>query len=443
MELIPKSNFLYIFNSNDSDAASMFTDFKALCSKEDLDVIDCPDCVKGVCLEEDQAYNIIKRNKPSIILIQESLFTDNPVTDYKSEGYDPYVIILLEDGDLISSQDKILDYIKAGADEVIQKQTSAQEIFFKCFSYMRRKSTLELNQLTLLPSINKTYNIISHCRNNLSDWVLVHLDTINFKSYNLMYGTSKGDEAIKLIGESLSTSAKKDLQGQSFVGHLGRDKFVIICESNSLETILKNIQSDFTQILDRLYKPEDFQNQYIICAAPNKIRRRVGLLRLNIGYCTNIDRSYHSSTDIIEQAIQNKKSLASGNKKILVLEDDNDFANLLADTFNVEGFEARVSKGLDHIIQEVAEFEPRILILEAASIGKENFHSLCKDLLRFKSEIGLKILVATNVPGYQNFLAAGADVYLPKPYDLEVIFREVRRLRFSADTKETVVPQFL
>ena len=69
------------------------------------------------------------------------------------------------------------------------------------------------------------------------------------------------------------------------------------------------------------------------------------------------------------------------------------------------------------------------MILEASKIALPKFLPLIEKLKKFKEGVGLKIVAATDVPGYQNFLGAGADIYIPKPYDLEILLKEVRRLK--------------
>jgi DNA-binding response OmpR family regulator len=376
-------------------------------------------------------HSLIREHRPEIVIIEENVLPDEQILDsLRTNHCNPFKVVLLEQGELLNIN-KQLEYIKMGADEVLVKSDSAQEIFLKCFAYLRRREFLQLNDLTGLPSLNKTYSVIDHCRKNLSDWVLMHIDMHNIKSYNLMYGVSKGDQAIKETANVLKEAVIERNNSNGFVGYLGRDNFVIICDSNSMDKFIQKINTKFLQILSKLYKEADYKSGFIICAAPNRIRRKEGLLSLNIGTCNNIDRNYLSATDVIEQAIQNKKPATSHNKKVLIFEDDTDFAELIAETLDREGLESIVSKGFDHLVEEVKKIKPKILILEASTMGAEQFVSLCKQLEPYKKELGLKILVATNTPGYQSFLIAGADIYVPKPYDLEVLFREVRRLRFT------------
>lgn len=426
VRLIPKINFLYIPGSKTSPKLTDNKELKELFSQDGIELIEMP--------PEEEIKEFIKKIRPEILILEESALEELNISfsKCKSKHCHPFSIVKLEGTDVKDSSGtlKNIKYLKAGADEVLDAN-SAEELFLKCFSYLRRKQIFQLNEVTQLPGINRTYAVIDHCRKELSDWILMHIDTSNLKSFNTLYGMEKGDKAIQEIGRIL-TKVSKEAPEEVFVGHIGRDNFILICNSNLQEDLHELILRNFEKVLPKLYKESDYENNYIICSGPHKIRRKEALLNLEIGICSNIDRSFSSGSDIVEHAIQDKKSKIIPNKKVLILEDDNDFGQLIADTLGYEGFETRLGKGLRTLVKEVEEFEPRILILEANSIGLQNFPKLNEKLEKYKVEKGLKILVATHLPGYQNFLSAGADVYLPKPYDLEVLFREVRRLRFSS-----------
>lgn len=373
----------------------------------------------------------IRDLRPEILLIDEEVFLSNlkkPETQYASKSCSPFVMVLANPG---HSKEETFEFLRNGADDVIGRDVSEEEFMLKVVSILRRKAILELDHLSELPAKNKTYSILEHCRTHLNDWAVVHVDILNFQSYGVMYGVSQADVAISKTAEYLQDILDEMKLEEYFLGHLGRDNFVIASDTNSFEKIIFEIKRKFKTILESLYKTVDYENGYIISSARNKVRRKEGLLKLNIGYCSSIDRNFLSGTDIVEQCVRNKKNSELKNKRVLVLEDDPDFAYLLEETLVREGNEAKLASSLDNLIKEVEEFQPRSLILEASKLGPKNFQPLCSQLQRFKDEFGLKILIATNVPGHQNFLAHGADVYLPKPYDLETLLKEVRRLRYT------------
>lgn len=423
MGLIPKTYILHIVKNESENILSDNQTFRELCASENIEIVQAPN--------SHDLKPIIRQFRPDILLIEDKVFEENlnnPEITYRSKSCQPFKLVIAEKE---SSKEKIFEYFKQGADEVVTRDISAQEAFLKIFSILRRKTVLEQNQLTGLPSINRTYTILEHCRKNLSDWHAIHVDILHFQSYSHMYGVASADSAIRETAKILTESLKNLNNQNVFLGHLGRDNFLVLCDSNSLEFILNITKGNFKNILNKIYKQEDFDSGYIICSAPKKVRRKEGLLDLNIGVCSSIDRNFLSGTDIIEQAVKNKNKNESKNKKVLILEDDFDFASLLEETLIREGSEAKISQGFKTLIQEIEEYQPRTVIIEAAKLGHQSFIELSQSLKTLKNKLGLKIVIATNIPGYKNFLDTIADVYIPKPYDLETLLKEVRRLRFS------------
>lgn len=421
--LIPKTYILHVLGKSESQPITEFKTFIDLCSNENIEIVTTQ--------EIENLKEVIRQYRPEIMLIEEKVFSANLDLDqeiYSTKTCQPFKLVLVPNQ---FPKEDIFKFIKAGADEVFMRGIEDEEAFLKIFSIIRRKEVLDQNRLTNLPSINRTHSVLEHCRKNLGDWAAVHLDLLHFHSYSLMYGVSKADNTIRELGKLMTNTINESGVKNIFVGHLGKDNFVVISDTNSVDMVIEALKNNFETILSRLYKQGDYENGYIISSAPNRVRRREGLMSLNFGLCTNIDRSFLSSSDILEQAVKNKKESESKNKKVLILEEDSDFATLIEETLVREGNEAHLSRGFEHLVEEVEEHKPRTLILEATKLGHQNFIPLCDSLKKYKNEFGLKILVATNVPGYQNFLDTGADVYLPKPYDIETLLKEVRRLRYA------------
>ena len=421
--LIPVTNILFLAKG---EKANLISSNELLCSMAKQENIEFHNAENLVDLKPE-----IRAHRPEILLIDEEVFCENlgnPECRYSSKSCRPFVLVLMNPG---HSKEETFSFLRNGADDVIDRDVSEEEFILKVFSILRRKEVLEVDHLSDLPAKNKTYSILEHCRSNLNDWAVIHIDILNFQSYGTMYGVAQADKAITKTAYFLRNVLKEIEISEYFIGHLGRDNFVIVADTNSFEKVVFEIKRKFKNILEQLYKKVDYDNGYIISSAPNKVRRKEGLLDLNIGYCSSIDRNFLSGTDIIEQCVRNKMNSELKNKRVLVLEDDEDFAFLLEETLIREGNDARLASSLENLIEEVERFQPRSLILEASKLGPKNFQPLCGQLQRFKDEFGLKILIATNVPGHQNFLAHGADVYLPKPYDLETLLKEVRRLRYT------------
>ena len=85
------------------------------------------------------------------------------------------------------------------------------------------KNALLVNPLTGLPGnhqIQKQYLL------QKEPFLIGYFDLNNFKPYNDKYGVAAGDNVIKFVANFLKQSLPDD-----FVGHIGGDDFIIICNS--------------------------------------------------------------------------------------------------------------------------------------------------------------------------------------------------------------------
>jgi len=417
MGLIPSRCIIHIADAKSSLHLIDNPDFLLECEKNDISLKECSSL--------DDLQYILYDYRPEIIIVSENMYAKGfdfkTITENQRSKNDPYKIILV---DTKSTDKDYFSYIQEGFDDFIPDSFKIKEIFLKCFSLLRRKSIHEKNQLTKLPGINRTYEVLEYCLSDLKDWEMLHITTNNLDQYSYMYGVKNTDELIKLTAALLAELT----QGKNlFTGHLGKDNFLVLGSIPDLVPIKSCLDERFTSILEKVYNKSDFENSYIIYSAPHKVRRKENLMSLNISSCTSYDRKFLSGSDVVEQAIVNKHNKAQKliNKRVLIIEDDADFAELLEDRLRLDGFEPYISK--DEIIQSVKEFKPRVLLIEAAKIGIPQFTNLSQEL-KAVADWDLDIIVASNIPGYRNFLDAGATVYIPKPYELDTVIEEISRL---------------
>jgi|694.fasta_scaffold00848_27 DNA-binding response OmpR family regulator len=418
MGLIPPRCIIHIADEKSPLRLYNSEEFVASCEENDISLKECSSL-------EDLKY-ILYDYRPEIILVSENMYESGfdfkTINEKQRSKNDAYKLILLPAK--ARENKKNFDYIKEGFDDFIFNDYSLEEIFLKCFSLLRRKSIHEKNQLTKLPGINRTYEVLEYCLSDLKDWEMLHITTHNLDQYSYMYGVKNTDEVIKLTASLLAELTKdKNL----FTGHLGKDNFLVLGSISDLVDIKPKIDQRFSTILEQVYNKNDFENNYIIYSAPHKVRRKENLMSLNISNCTSYDRKFLSGSDIVEQAIINKHNQSQNliNKRVLIIEDDADFAELLEDRLRIDGFEPKIAK--DEIIQSAKKFNPRVVLIEASTKGIPQFIDLAK-ALRNNCDSDLKIIVASNIPGYRNFLAAGANAYIPKPYELDTVIEEISRI---------------
>jgi DNA-binding response OmpR family regulator len=116
------------------------------------------------------------------------------------------------------------------------------------------------------------------------------------------------------------------------------------------------------------------------------------------------------------------------NKRILLVEDDPNFGNILRDYLSLNDFEVTLAKdGLEgFVLFKNNDYD--LCILDVMMPRKDGF-SLAKDIRKQNTQVPIIFLTAKTMKedvlkGYQ----AGADDYLTKPFDSEVLLYKIKAI---------------
>lgn len=104
-------------------------------------------------------------------------------------------------------------------------------------------------------------------------------------------------------------------------------------------------------------------------------------------------------------------------------------ARLLQETLALEGYTVQVTNSADDAL-ELARFEPPdLILLESNLTGRKlDGWKLCRALKSDEELCKIWIVMATSHPNESLALEAGADLYLPKPFDMPSLLNEVSLL---------------
>src|SRR5919106_592091 len=130
--------------------------------------------------------------------------------------------------------------------------------------------------------------------------------------------------------------------------------------------------------------------------------------------------------------------------RILIVEDEKHLADGLCFNLQAEGHQAEVvgdgETALQHILEEQREYDA--VILDVMLPGRDGF-SVASKLRREEQFVPILMLTARGRP--EDVLAgfaAGADDYLPKPFELAILLARLRGLlRRSAWTRAATLPE--
>ena len=357
------------------------------------------------------------------------------------------VLVLMESS--VDVNDRIRSF-KYGADDVLSEPIDGNELAFRVLAHLRRRQEELSNALTHLPGSNLIRQMLEQCLVSDRKWAVLSIDLDNLRVYNETYGDLAGDQLIKALGAIVQDAASEN----DFVGHIDSDDFLMVTELEQGESLAKKICTQFDTISKRFYPPEDVRRGYLIATGHGGIRRRVPLISISIGVTASVARRFQGYVDILTTArdfrymakqllgnswVVGENSMLLPRKSelrhrhILVVEPDGAMACLLQEALALEGYEVQVtSSSADALKLVQAEQKPDVILLESNLADRcMDGWSLCRRLKQSTELKSIRVVMATADPDQSAALEAGADLYLPKPFDMPSLLSEISLLLSS------------
>jgi len=159
------------------------------------------------------------------------------------------------------------------------------------------------NPLTGLPGnlliekeiISRIFGTLPYC--------ILYYDLDSFKAYNDAYGFQNGDKMLALVADILKSCAIH----HEFVGHIGGDDFIVICDYHEGENYCKSVLDEFSVKVTTLYRDEDVKNGFIISKNRHGVTENFPLASLSIAGVSNRTKTYQSIDDFSKDITQLKK----------------------------------------------------------------------------------------------------------------------------------------
>ena len=133
-----------------------------------------------------------------------------------------------------------------------------------------------------------------------------------------------------------------------------------------------------------------------------------------------MERPKISAADAVKQK--------SYNNKILIIEPDAALNLLLKTSAELQGYETEAITDFDKTFETIRNFSPALVILDAGADDSLLGLTIAQKLKKSSDYKNIKIIMSTVVHDKKMILNTGADLYLPKPYELINIFSWAKKL---------------
>lgn len=381
----------------------------------------------------------IQALEPDLILISDSIdeslakFCEKiRVMTYNTR---PIIIALSKSADI---QDRIA-VLNSGADDFLSEPVNIEEFKTRIKAHLRRDIELNLDNVTLLPNKKYVEKSLKRALNSQTKPAILLIGFENLKKYRSIYSDIAGDKLV----QTFIAIAKSALNSEDFFGQLNSTEFIIITNPYCAEKMAAFLTFAFDTVVSKFYSEQDAERGYTLLKGDKQAGMRVNFVSILIG---GIIDNYNliNSIDGILDKLHSTKNLAkvpsgsnyaidriklSGensivvndyNNSIYIKEKDEALSLLLRTTLELQGYD--IADELD----VNASIPPAIVILDS----NDDLSALhfCKELKSKENFVNTKIIVTTTTHDKTAILNAGADLYLPKPYELSELIQWIEYL---------------
>ena len=392
------------------------------------------------------AMKFIQDKEPDLIIISDSVEGD--LSEYckkiRALTYNlrPIIIATSKSAEL---QDK-LDVLENGADDFISEPVNSEEFVMRIKAHLRRELESNINRKNFLPNKNNCMRALKRIISEKFHWAVMLVSIENFDNYKETYTELASDKLL----QTYCAIIRSVLSENDYIGSLSDNRFLIITDNLKAEKIANYLVFAFDTVISKFYNKNDKERGFIFMHGDDEAEDKVNLVSTSIGVITNQYKKYTDMKQVIsslisthklaqykkgsnyvierpqimaDNAVQNKEP----NNKILIAEPDEALSILLEAAARLQGYIVKVINEFDEIFEAVEIYNPAVIILDAGNSETLKGLEVCRKLKFENQNLKSNIIFTTTVHDKELVLNAGADLYLPKPYELSVMFGWIKK----------------
>ncbi len=382
------------------------------------------------------AFKYIQEFEPDLIIISDSI--PESLADFCNKirvltyNMRPIIVAMSKSAEL---EDRI-KVLESGADDFISEPVNIEEFKTRIRAHLRREIESNLDNKTLLPNKKYSMRALKRILARKNDWAVLLIGIDNFLPYKEVYTELAADRVV----QAFIALMKSTLSENDFLSQISDNEFLIITHPVSAEKIATFLTFAFDTVAPKFYSNEDSKRGYMLLQGDETAGIRVQFLSVSIGVISSEFDTYNDPEKLFnklyqlksmaklpsksnyvvdrpklsgENSIQNEKF----NNKIAVFEKDEALSLLLKTTLELQGYDVIST------LEEIENTCPSILLIDSGDDMKGL--ELCRQLKNTREFYNAKIIATSVQHDKTMVLNSGADLYIPKPYEISTIIKWV------------------
>lgn len=379
------------------------------------------------------AIKIIQETEPDLIVISDSI--DSDLSDFckkiRALTYNMRPVIVAASKSA-ETADR-LKVLESGADDFISEPVNSDEFVMRMKAHLRREFESNLDTKKLLPGKNYSLRALKRIIKTENPWAAMLVTIDNFENYKETYTELASDKLIQTFCAIIQSTLTED----DYLGAIADNELLIITDMFKADKIANFLTFAFETVSPKFYSAQDLNRGYIIMQGDEYAGKRCDFVHTTIGVVTNEFNRFNNITQLVNALVQTKNMAhipsksnylierpkisaqdavveKEFNRKISIIEPDDAMNLLLRTILELQGYE---------IVEK--DSAPAVIILDAGDIETQTGLDICREIKQNEDFVNTKLIVTSIFHDKETILNCGADLYLPKPYEIPHLIKWV------------------
>lgn len=188
--------------------------------------------------------------------------------------------------------------LELGADDYVTKPFDIEELKLRVANaIMASKRQNQLDPKSGLPTGRLIEDHLRNLMRGDRQWTYMDIKIHNFEEFTEVYGFVAGDEVVRFMSPLMSEVVEEKGTADDYVGHPGRDNFVIVTHSEDPDKLKQRLIARFNEGIQQHYSFIDRERGYILVPDGSGGEKKVDLMTLAVG---SVSTKSHQFSDIRE-----------------------------------------------------------------------------------------------------------------------------------------------
>ena len=251
----------------------------------------------------EEALNLVRSELPDLLVLDVMMPKMDGIevcTRIKEDVILSRIPILMLTS--LAAVDDRVKGLEAGADDYLPKPFDLRELAARVKALIRQsRRERDRNPTTNLPGGQAIEEKVNELLRANQAFAVLYVDIENFRSYADVYGYLKADEVVARTGTLILQAARAASDPPPFVGHVGGDDFLVVCQPEVAVTLHQGIAESFLAGVGDYYSDEDRARGHLSISGDQGEVRKAAFMNPSIAVVVAEQGKFKTTEELAQQ----------------------------------------------------------------------------------------------------------------------------------------------